>query len=330
MQLSIIIPAYNCEKRIEKILSTIVPQMTDCVELLLIDDGSTDDTKAVCIEVITKYSNANIRYFFKENGGVSSARNFGIGEASGDYIAFIDADDMVEQEYIDTVLGMLRTSPDMCQFGYYSQIERKTSRIENKLSELTEGMTRDLRQLHYTFVYMKNNEVWNKVFKREIIEKENIRFDTKLQYGEDLVFCMEYSKHIKTLMVSRNILYGYIKAAESVTYQFKSDFIPDCIDVYKYIISYFDKEPQLGQVAIESVATRLIDRYHNQKEYRMLWTETIRQSSLYDILRKKFIVHGVEKRMQLLQLHAIAKENDVVFYLINCISKLYRKIRGMR
>lgn len=330
MQLSIIIPAYNCEKKIEKTLSTIVPQMTDSVELLLIDDGSIDDTKCVCRDVITKYVDANIRYLYKENGGVSSARNLGIDEASGDYIAFVDADDMVEQGYIDTVLNMVQSSPDMCQFGYYSQTEGQTDRSENSFNELSEGKNRDLRTLYYTFIYMKNNEVWNKVFKREIIEKQKIRFDTKLRYGEDLVFCMEYSKYIKTLMVSRDILYGYIKAAESVTYQFKSSFISDCVEVYKYIMQYFDEDAQLQRVAAESVAVRLIDRYQNQNKYRMLWTEAVQRSSLYDILQIKLGGYGIENRIRLLQLRAISKGNDVYFNAVNYVSKLYGRVRGKK
>lgn len=327
MQLSIIIPAYNCEKKIEKTLSTIVPQMTDSVELLLIDDGSTDDTKCVCRDVITKYVDANIRYLYKENGGVSSARNLGIDEASGDYIAFVDADDRIENNYISSILQIIKQLPDMGQFGYYTQIEGESERKENPFSELTEGISENLESLYCSYIFMKNNEVWNKVFKREIIEKQNIRFDTKLRYGEDLVFCMEYSKHIKTLLISRNILYSYIKAAESVTYQFKSSFIPDCVEVYKYIIQYFDEDSRLERVAAESVAARLIDRYQNQNEYRMLWTEAMRQSSLYDILKIKLVGYGIENRMRLLQLNAIVKSCDMCFNVLNYVSKLYGRIR---
>lgn len=328
--LSIIIPVYNSGCKIKKLLDLFEGELTCNCELILVNDGSRDNTEDICLSYIDNHPELYIKYIRKENGGVSSARNMGITNSRGEYIAFVDADDRIEKNYISSILQIIEQLPDMGQFGYYTQIEGESERKENPFSELTEGISENLESLYCSYIYMKNNEVWNKVFKREIIEKQNIRFDTKLRYGEDLVFCMEYSKYIKTLMVSRDILYGYIKAAESVTYQFKSSFISDCVEVYKYIIQYFDEDIQLQRVAAESVVARLIERYQKQNEYRTIWTEAVQRSSLYDILQIKLGGYGIENRIRLLQLRAISKGNDVCFNAVNYVSKLYVRVRGKK
>lgn len=330
MQLSIIIPVYNCERQMGQTIIDIAVQMIDSIELLLIDDGSTDKTESVCQKAISEYSHLNIRYFFKENGGVSSARNFGINKAIGEYVVFVDADDRIEKNYISSILKMIELSPDLCQFGYYSQIDGQRTRTENQFNELPEGMTEDLRPLHYTYIYMKNNEVWNKVFRREIIEKERIRFDPKLRYGEDLIFCMEYSKHVKTMLISRKVLYGYIKTTESVTFQFKSNFITDSVVVYKYIMDYFSKDYELERIAAEYIAIRLIERYQDQKENRVLWQREINSADLYNIVRTKITGYSIENQIRLLQLRAITNGNDFLYGLASCLSRLYRIIRKKR
>ena len=100
MKLSIVIPVYNAERYIEECLASILPEMNEGMELLLIDDGSTDSS----YQLIQKYKSENIRVFHHENQGVSYTRNVGIMEARGDYIQFVDADDRLSQGWKNVVL----------------------------------------------------------------------------------------------------------------------------------------------------------------------------------------------------------------------------------
>ena len=118
---SVIIPAYNAEKTIRRCLDSLVSIIRDDVELLVINDGSGDRTGEICQEYAERYS--NVRYFCKENGGVSSARNMGLDEAAGEYILFVDSDDFVTEEYFEISDNVTRIQPDFVLLSHvYNRI----------------------------------------------------------------------------------------------------------------------------------------------------------------------------------------------------------------
>ena len=112
---SVIIPAYNAARTLPRCLNSLCPQLRDDVELLLIDDGSTDDTGAVCQSYAERHP--QIRIFSKENGGVSSARNVGLENARGEYILFVDADDAVREDYFSVLDEALADRPELLLFS---------------------------------------------------------------------------------------------------------------------------------------------------------------------------------------------------------------------
>ena len=116
--ISIIIPIYNVESYLRKCLDSIIEQSFPYFELLLINDGSTDASTQICQEYVEK--DDRIRYFEKENGGVSSARNFGIKHSRGEYITFIDSDDWIEPNYLEILYKTIkeRGSRKDCLFSY--------------------------------------------------------------------------------------------------------------------------------------------------------------------------------------------------------------------
>ena len=178
---SVIIPAYNAERTIRRCLDSLVSIVRDDVELLVINDGSKDGTGEICQEYAERYS--NVHYLYKENGGVSSARNMGLGEATGEYILFVDSDDFVTEEYFQIFDTALKSNPDFAISGrYIFDGEKMIPQIPGNCAVYTNDETavilsRALRQ------QLLNSPV-SKAFRRNLIEMSKIRFDCRLPIGK--------------------------------------------------------------------------------------------------------------------------------------------------
>lgn len=203
---SVIIPAYNAEKTIERCVDSLLQTSQDNIELILINDGSTDHTEEICMIYAKK--NKNIRFFSKNNGGVSSARNVGLENAKGKYIIFVDSDDFVKNEYFDVMDEAVRNEPDFVLLGrcifdgqhysqYLTEVQDQETLIEQ---ETTKILCRALQ-------HQQLNSPCYKIFKREIIENNKIRFDERLPIGEDKVFVVQYIMHIITSNIVNRPVY---------------------------------------------------------------------------------------------------------------------------
>ena len=204
---SVIIPAYNAEKTIRRCLDSLVSIIRDDVELLVINDGSGDRTGEICQEYAEKYS--NVRYFCKENGGVSSARNMGLDEAEGEYILFVDSDDFVTEEYFEISDNVTRIQPDFVLLGRYiyngKHLIPHTTGMKDQITETSESTAELLsRALEKQLL----NAPSSKIFKRNIIEKNTIRFDERLPIGEDKVFVVQYIMHASTAVTADQPVYA--------------------------------------------------------------------------------------------------------------------------
>lgn len=180
-KISVILPVYNVEKYVRKCLLSIVEQSYQNFEVLIVDDGSTDNFFKEIEDIVAE--NKNIKIYQKVNGGLASARNFGLEKANGDYILFIDSDDWIEKDLFKTLVENL-SDEDILIFnlGEYSNKERKiiTDRriknIDKKLLQINEG---------YIFLDEVPNGATIKIYKRSFIEKNNFRFNEELKLYED-------------------------------------------------------------------------------------------------------------------------------------------------
>lgn len=205
MKYSIIIPVYNAEGTLRRCLDSLEKQTFSDYELLLINDGSTDGSDAICREYGGTYS--CVRYFAKENGGVSSARNLGLEQAEGEYILFVDSDDYVSEDYFAAIdQALTQSHPDLLLFGYRNfgglSTEWDTGEFyEDAETGVAERVASAVRQ--YLF-----SSLWSKAFKRQIIERGNIRFADDLAIGEDLAFIFSYAMHIRSIASISDKLYN--------------------------------------------------------------------------------------------------------------------------
>lgn len=205
MKYSVIIPIYKAEGTLERCLDSLLKEKREDVELLLINDGSPDNSGEICERYEEKYP--CVRYFVKENGGVSSARNLGLDKASGEYILFVDSDDYVSENYFEVINSAIdEKCPDLLLFGYKifggrSSAWDNGSFFADSEAEIAQRAAKVIKR--YLF-----SSLWSKAFRRNIIEANELRFDSTLAIGEDQAFIFSYATHIKSLMSIEPYLYN--------------------------------------------------------------------------------------------------------------------------
>lgn len=204
VRISVIVPVYNAIDYIDNCIKSILNQEEKNFEILLIDDGSTDGSGEKCDSWSTK--NARIRVFHKKNGGVSSARNTGLDNARGKWVAFIDADDEVSPQYLSIPEELLG-----CDVILKSFIERTNeSDLEFRVSRAEYHGTKSIVRW---FIRGRNNALWDKVIRRDIIG--DIRFDSTISIGEDLLFFASVLPKISWIATCECGNYIYIRRYSS-------------------------------------------------------------------------------------------------------------------
>lgn len=221
-KVSIIVPAYNEEKNIDKILQNIFSQTYKNIEVIVVDDGSQDDTKSVCGRY-KKYS--NFRYIYKSNSGVSESRNLGLEYVTGDFICFCDADDWIEAGYIQNMVNGLKLSPkpkativstgSTVEEFYNGKVsKRKVNVVENALLS-KESLKREFVNRHETF----GLELWNKLFPKKIVKE--IRFNSNFISGEDFEFFTQALSRITYLVTLNSTAYHYKVEVDTIRHPMK-------------------------------------------------------------------------------------------------------------
>lgn len=213
-KVSIIVPAYNSEDTIQKCLDSILEQTYGNIEIVIINDGSIDSTKAICAGYAAE--NHNIKLYNQKNQGVSAARNLGIEKATGQYLQFVDADDYIDANMTERLVSETKTTRSWVICGCLSEKEDVKSVIKtsapkkmNKLETLRALVAPDSVRGYLV----------NKLFDNTIIQKYNLRMRTNISVCEDLIFCLEYAEHIQVATYIEEPLYHYIFRDDSVTHK---------------------------------------------------------------------------------------------------------------
>lgn len=223
-------PAYNCEKYIEKAIQSVLSQTYPDFELIIVDDGSVDNTHSIC----ERYSaiDKRVRFIKMAHGGVSAARNFGIGKAEKENVIFLDSDDEWDSNLLKYCADNMQKDDDLFVFGiredYYS--------INGELQYSKEGLSNDGSIQHFkideSILHFFTSDVllapYNKVFKRSILKEFNILFNTNCVYLEDLKFNLDYLSHISEFRMLNKNLYFYrlvLKEKQILKRAFKGYFL---------------------------------------------------------------------------------------------------------
>ena len=205
MKYSVIIPGYNSEKTIERCVESLLGQERNDVEIIVVNDGSTDSSRARLSRYASDHH--NVLLIDQKNNGVSAARNAGIEKASGTYITFVDSDDYVSEDYF-SVLDRMEEQGDADLIMFASSTVGGQTADESNLYHRLEQMYDTGDKMALLLSSRKIMSPWNKRFKREIIVDNKICFIRQLQTGEDFNFCLEYMLNCNSITVKYEKLYN--------------------------------------------------------------------------------------------------------------------------
>lgn len=238
---SIIIPAYNAEKTIEKCIRSVLDQSFTDLECIVVDDGSNDNTASI----IQNIEDPRLRYVHKENGGVSSTRNLGIAMAKGLYLSFLDADDIQTDQALSSLVSAMKINhADLVVAGFYRVVGDK---IANKSYFKKECLLS--RDAYVSKMSKKPAEyyfgvLWNKLYRRDIIINNDLTMHEDISWSEDFIFNLDYLKHINNVYILNTPVIYYYKTAGSLVNNNKdllSRTIRMKLDVYRHYKKFLEE-----------------------------------------------------------------------------------------
>lgn len=254
--ISAIVPVYNVENYLKQCLESIINQTYQHLEIILIDDGSLDNSGKICDEFASR--DARIKVFHKKNEGVSSARNTGIENASGKWIAFIDSDDWIEKEYFETMMNYAKSedaSVVLCAYNkiWGNEVEKINVNSEKKEYNANEYLIKTLNpQTGFGFCHMK-------LIKKECIG--DLRFNQNLVVGEDALFNIQLSKNIKKAFFCDSEIYNYRNNSNSVVKRYDQNYANKYLKSMKVNKDYLLKNYK---------ETEILQNYYNFVAYHVM------------------------------------------------------------
>ena len=211
MKYSVIIPVYNVENYLHRCINSILIQEYTDLEILLIDNGSKDRSGILCDDYAERFS--NVTTYHISNHGVSSARNFGLAKAQGDFICFVDADDYLVGNLFFDMENQLDSELDLLVFSYYNSLEKNLSETARSAKILPIEGKKDRNQFIALFTELFLSDmmytVWNKIYRREFLEEHRIKFE-QYELGEDVRFNLNVYECVHTISFSKTCYYVYI------------------------------------------------------------------------------------------------------------------------
>lgn len=265
---TVIVPIYNVDKFIKRCVTSIIQQDYRNIEIILIDDGSTDN----CPDIIDNLAKEDERIIaiHKKNGGVSSARNVGLKHANGEYVIFIDGDDWVEKDYVSYFLNMVLQYN--CEIGMnknnYSSENRKSCKSCDCNTIIKSEKVIEWIYLGDIFV-----AVWNKIYKMDFLRKNNISFNNEIWYGEGMLFNIECLQFVDKVAIGEKCVYHQVSNPNSAMRNFnlKSNLCG---------IKSLDIQKSLWKKSNESIENAW--RYHKYNFNRSIIEGLVRSDGISD------------------------------------------------
>lgn len=276
-KVSVIVPVYNAERYLDKCLSSLVEQTYANIEIIVIDDGSTDGSGGICDRYAARFS--TVHCYHKENQGAGQARNFGMDRSTGDYVMYVDADDYIAKRCVAEVVGIAeRYQADLVDFGKVYMLSAKNVFEDTDKAIRHFRSPQEIRQIRGQIRKM----IWGKLYQRELAL--SVRF-TSRQRGEDACYMAEILEHCGSLVKYNYCLYAYRAYQESLT---------------------------RGKASIRTVK-RELGRYqaaYDQADNREQQEEALRQTVLYCQKTVEDIVYRGEEAVSRKQLLLLKNQMD--------------------
>lgn len=246
-KVSVIVPIYNVEKYLRKCIETLVSQTLQDIQIILVNDGSKDNSIQIIKEFLEKYPQ-KIVYLEKENGGLSDARNFAIPHATGEYLAFLDADDYVELDIYEKMYELAKKeNSDMVECDFYWEYPNKIKKDIGKIYYTKEEMLEKIRVV-----------AWNKLIKREVLEKSKIQFPKGYRY-EDIEFTYKLIPSLDKVSFLKEPCVHYIQRQNSISNS-QDERTREIFDVLEHVIDFYKEKGifEKYKVQLEYIYTRYL------------------------------------------------------------------------
>lgn len=245
--ISVIVPVYNAEKYIRECIESIIRQTYENLEIILVDDGTPDNSGGICDEYSIK--DKRIKVIHKENGGVSSARNSGLENSTGEYIAFIDGDDYIEKSYFEKMIEKIKKENADCVGCGYNRI------YDNKIEAVVSNQPYSLKEKDYleNVLYVQSGLGFchMKLWKKSCIN--SIRFNEKLKVAEDALFNIQASKNVKNFYMINEALYNYRFNETSLVRNYDKNYMNKYLDAMIVTQDYIEQNYKDSKIILEKL-----------------------------------------------------------------------------
>jgi len=326
-KVSVIIPIYNTENYLERCVNSVLTQTHNNLEIILINDGSTDNSLDICKKLADK--DKRIILIDKENTGVSNTRNIGIEKSSGNYIIFIDSDDLIDKNYISLMLEKMETNNVNVVVSGITFCDELLNFIKEQLYPVNNKILKfkDIKEDIITTGYF--NSVCKALYKKEIFK--DLRFNEQLKYGEDLLFSFSilYNNDIYYI---KNCGYFYVQNQNSLTHSTNlkatSKYIDDNIYVYNKLANYYQDKTIINQI--------LLTKYNNAfkklitipnikyKKFKKYIISTFKNNNQPKITLSKI---NKQSKLDNILLYLLNNKNYLLYYLTNKITYYIKKLK---
>lgn len=316
--ISVIVPVYNVEKYLRKCIDSILRQTYTDYEIICIDDGSTDDSGKILDSI--EAENDKVKVYHIKNVGVSNARNFGIEKAKGEWIAFIDSDDYVEETYLEELYGKIEDKETLvfCKKNLIFPGGTKTLSTEKALVDHNLDNVQEFYK-NFFILSVSSDEILmgsicRLLFNKEIIDRYGLKFIKKLRFSEDMCFLFRYLRYVKKIRVVDKPLYNYVQTGESATTKYY-DATQDYLNFYDEIITIVQDDFLKKQIAFELEQNLFVREleYRTSEEYNKANIKRIYNNPLYryykwhvisaaPIKNKKVIIYFVFVKLHMTRL----------------------------
>lgn len=284
--LSIIIPTYNRARVLERCVDSLLVQIRNEVEIIIVDDGSNDNTR----EILCKYENNEyMTIAYIQHGGVSKARNYGLAIAAGKYVSFMDSDDYAGDGYISILLNAAEADSDMALFDCWYKSDAKGIVREEAVGIHVRG-EQPAEKLYPVLLGQGLNSACGKLFKNRILRKHEIRFDESMVISEDFMFVLDNFRQCKTVNIGDKISYYYEYSPDG-TGRVRAQHLVDLIKSYNRICRFTEEEHvifeepvwnlQLVRSRILGHACSIVVGLYNSGKFSKDQSEVLVNSTLY-------------------------------------------------